>query len=160
MGGAHGTRGWNRLRSDTEPGFGIFDFRVWTLRSAQGLQSFRVSADGRARGMLTVKLEGVDDRTAAARLSGAEICVPREQLPPTAPREFYRADLLGCRVVDEAGVELGVLAYFAETAAHPIMVIEGEREILLPATAKHLRKVDLLARTLVVRTFGENGNET
>jgi 16S rRNA processing protein RimM len=99
---------------------------------------------------LTVKLAGIADRNAAQALRGAQVGVPRDELPPNAAGEFYRADLIGCEVVDLSGGRLGVLAHFIETPAHALMVVRGEREIWVPAVPPHLRRVDLTARRVVV----------
>ena len=105
---------------------------------------------GRSGGALTVKLAGVLDRTAAEALKGAAVAVPRSELPPCAARDFYRADLLGCEVVNLAGDPLGVVAHFVEIPAHALMVVRGTREYWVPAVPQHLRRVDLEARRIVV----------
>ncbi|MDR0803827.1 MAG: ribosome maturation factor RimM [Rickettsiales bacterium] len=53
-----------------------------------------------------IKIDGVDDRTAAEKLRGTELFVNRGDLPELPEGEFYHADLLGMRVGDRrvAGV--------------------------------------------------------
>jgi 16S rRNA processing protein RimM len=76
--------------------------------------------------------------------------VPRGELPARAAKDFYRADLIGCEVVNLAGVRLGILQHFVEIPAHALMVVRGEREHWVPAVPRHLRRVDLQARQVVV----------
>jgi 16S rRNA processing protein RimM len=78
------------------------------------------------------------------------IGVPRSELPPREDRDYYRADLIGCEVVNLAGVRLGAVAHFIEIPAHAVMVVRGEREYWVPAVPQHLRRVDLEARQVVV----------
>jgi 16S rRNA processing protein RimM len=109
-----------------------------------------LAESGRSGGALTVKFAGVEDRDAAAALRGAQICIPRSELPQRKAQDFYRADLIGCEVVNLAGIELGVVQHFVETPAQALMVVRGEREYWVPAVPQHLRRVDLQARRVVV----------
>jgi 16S rRNA processing protein RimM len=104
---------------------------------------------------LTVKLRGVEDRDAAARLTGASILIRRDQLPPRGDKEYYRADLIGCEVQTTSGRTLGNVQYFVETPAHALMVVagpagSGQTEVWVPALADHIRRVDLAARKVIV----------
>ena len=97
-----------------------------------------------------MQLEGVESREAAVQWVGWVIEIDRARLPPTAEREYYRADLIGCAVSNEQDVELGVVDHFVEAAGNAVMVVRGEREHWVPASPEHLRKVDLVARRIRV----------
>ncbi|MGA2399739.1 MAG: ribosome maturation factor RimM [Steroidobacteraceae bacterium] len=150
VGAPFGVRGWVKLHSYTEPPERLFEHRTLRLRQGSAWRDYAVEATGRSGGALTVKLAGVPDRTAAEALRGAAVAVSRTELPPCAARDFYRADLLGCEVVNLAGDPLGVVAHFVETPAHALMVVRGTREYWVPAVPQHLRRVDLEARRIVV----------
>jgi 16S rRNA processing protein RimM len=112
--------------------------------------TYRIEASGRSGGQLTAKLAGVDDRDRAQALRGAQVCVPRSELPQRDDKDFYRADLIGCEVVNLAGVRLGTVLHFIETPAQVLMVVRGDQEYWVPAVPQHLRRVDLQARRVVV----------
>jgi 16S rRNA processing protein RimM len=150
VGAPFGVRGWVKLRSHTDPPERLLDHRILVLGQGSVWQNYRIEASGRSGGALTVKLTGVEDRDQAQALRGAQVCVPRSELPPRDDREFYRADLVGCEVVNLDGVELGVVQYFMETPAQVLMVVRGAQEIWIPAVPQHLRRVDLQARRVVV----------
>ena len=76
--------------------------------------------------------------------------MPRSALPELEEGEPYRDDLVGFEAVNTEGVVLGRLDYFADLPAGPVMVVKGEREHWVPAAPKHLLKVDLAAKRLVV----------
>jgi 16S rRNA processing protein RimM len=78
------------------------------------------------------------------------VSVPRSELPQRDERDFYRADLIGCDVVNLAGAALGRVQHFVESPAQVVMVVRGEREHWVPAVPRHLRRVDLAARRVVV----------
>lgn len=150
VGAPFGVRGWVKLRSYTDPPERLLDHRQFQLTLGGALRAYAVEADGRSGGQLTVKLEGIEDRDAAQALRGAVIGIPRSELPPRGDRDFYRADLIGCDVLNLAGVRLGAVTHFIEIPAHALMVVRGEREYWVPAVPQHLRRVDLKARRVVV----------
>jgi 16S rRNA processing protein RimM len=150
VGAPFGVRGWIKLRSHTDPPERLLEHR--SLRIGQGSvwQSYRIEASGRSGGALTVKLAGIEDRDQAQALRGAQVCVPRSELPQRDDRDFYRADLIGCDVVNLEGVMLGKVQHFIETPAQVLMVVRGTQEFWIPAVPQHLRRVDLPERRLVV----------
>jgi 16S rRNA processing protein RimM len=150
VGAPFGVRGWIKLRSHTDPPERLLDHR--NLRIGQGSvwQVYRIEASGRSGGALTVKLAGVEDRDQAQALRGAQVCVPRNELPQRDDKDFYRADLIGCDVVNLDGIALGRVQHFIETPAQVLMVVRGTQEFWIPAVPLHLRRVDLQARRVVV----------
>ena len=150
VGAPFGVRGWIKLRSHTDPPERLLDHR--TLRIGRGSiwQNYRIEASGRSGGALTVKLAGVEDRDQAQALRGAEVCVPRSELPQRDDKDFYRADLIGCEVVNLEGLDLGIVQHFIETPAQVLMVVRGTQEFWIPAVPQHLRRVDLGQRRVVV----------
>jgi 16S rRNA processing protein RimM len=150
VGAPFGVRGWVKLRSHTDPPDRLLDHPELRLRVDGAWRPYRVEASGRSGGQLTVKLSGVADRDAAMALKGAPIGVPRGELPALGTREFFRADLIGCEVMNLQGERLGAVAHFVEIPAHAIMVVRGEREYWVPAVPEFLRRVDLDARRVIV----------
>ena len=150
VGAPCGVRGWVKLSSHTDPPERLLDHRRFQLKLGGAWTAYAVEAHGRSGGQLTVKLAGIEDRDAAQRLRGAPIGVPRNELPPSEDKDFYRADLIGCDVVNLAGVRLGTVAHFIEIPTHALMVVRGEREYWVPAVPRHVRRVDLKSRQVVV----------
>ena len=150
VGAPFGVRGWVKLRSHTDPPERLLEHRELHIGRDGAWRTYRIEAAGRSGGALTAKLAGIDDRDQATTLRGAQICVPRVELPQRDDKDFYRADLIGCEVVNLAGVALGVVQHFVETPAQALMVVRGLKEYWVPAVPKHLRRVDLQARRVVV----------
>ena len=73
---------------------------------------------------------------------GADIAIRASQLPATAEREYYWAELEGMRVVNLAGQELGRVGHLFETGANDVLVVQGKREYLIPFGADVVRHVD------------------
>src|SRR6202041_4027149 len=121
VGAPFGVRGWIKLRSHTDPPERLLDHRTLRIGRGSVWQNYRIEASGRSGGALTVKLAGVEDRDQAQALRGAEVCVPRSELPQRDDKDFYRADLIGCEVVNLEGLGLGVVEHFLETPAPGLM---------------------------------------
>lgn len=142
--GAAGVRGWLKIQSYTDPPENLLQHKAWLLCDAEGrrapYQVAEAAFDGR---WLRARFAGIEDRDAAELLRGRDIEVEREALPPTAPREYYRDDLIGFRVANRAGRELGRVSHFVEAPAAPVMVVTGIRELWIPAVPTHLVRVDL-----------------
>jgi 16S rRNA processing protein RimM len=150
VGAPFGVRGWVKLRSFTDPPDRLLQHRSLRLGSGGDWTVYRIEASGHSGGQLTAKFSGVNDRDQAQALRGAPICVPRSELPQRDDKDYYRADLIGCEVVNLAGARLGKVQHFIETPAQVLMVVRGEREFWVPAVPLHLRRVDLQARQVVV----------
>jgi 16S rRNA processing protein RimM len=150
VGAPFGVRGWVKLRSHTNPPERLLEHRSLRIGRDDAWVEYRIEERGRSGGVPTAKLSGIEDRDQAAALRGAKISVPRAELPKPGANDFYRTDLIGCEVVNQDGVGLGVVQHFVETAAQALMVVRGEREHWVPAVPRHLRRIDLAARRIVV----------
>ena len=148
-----GIKGWLHVESHTDPPERLLGYREWSLRLASGERLSRRVVEGRrhAEG-LVAHLEGVDERDGAAKLTGAVIEVERTQLPRLAEREFYRTDLVGLRVRNLEGAELGTVSHFVDAPAGAVMVtrVAGGPEHWVPAAPPHLQRVDLAAGEILV----------
>jgi len=131
--GAFGLRGELKVESFSEPETALIGYQPWTLRDARGNERSIAGARGRVGSKgLVVTLPGITERTAAETLRGTEIFVPRSALPPPRPGEFYWADLEGLCVRTVDGVELGTVAQVLPTGANDVLVVNGERERMIP----------------------------
>lgn len=130
--GLYGVRGWVKLHSYTEPRDAILGYGEYLLRLDGNWQPAEFK-EGRSQGKTVVaKLAGVDDRDAAAAWVGAEIGVLREKMPEPEEGHYYWVDLVGLRVVHRDGKVLGTVHSLLQTGANDVLVVKGERDILVP----------------------------
>ena len=101
------------------------------------------------KGFLIAKLEGTDDVNAAMALKEKTITVDRNdvRLPKGT---FFVQDILGARVADEQGREIGTLIDVLERPAQNIYVVQGETEHLIPAVPEFIRSIDAEAGVVTV----------
>lgn len=100
--GAHGVTGEVRLKLFGEGVAALKRFRAFNDSS---LTLEKLKDDG--KGGAIARFAEVTDRTAAERLRGTTLTVPRSALPPLAEGEYYYADLIGLPCVSTTGEALG-----------------------------------------------------
>jgi len=150
--GAFGVRGEVKLESFTDPPVQVFRYQPWILRDARGVEREIAGARGRAtaKGVVAL-LPGVEDRDAADAMRGAELYVPRSALPPPAPGEYYWVDLEGLKVVNLEGIAFGTVSHLFSTGANDVMVVQGDRERMIPfVEPEYVRSVDFDAGLVTV----------
>lgn len=152
IGRPHGLRGELTLDGSSLDAGELLAVRTFEWRAPRGggvREVELVSArDAVPRPLL--RIAGVDSREAASELTNGELWVARDRLPDPGPGVAYTFQLVGCRIVTDEGRELGTLEEVWSTGAHPIYVVRGEREWLLPAHAGVVRNVDLEAGVITV----------
>jgi len=93
-------------------------------------------------------LDGVTTREAAEDLSDRFLEAPARQLPDET---YYWADLIGLRVEEPDGSEVGELVDIFRSGANEVYRIVGERgERLVPALRASVLRIDLEAGLMVV----------
>lgn len=153
--GVFGVRGWVRIFSYTDPPENILQYGPW-LVGERGERCLRV-LDGALHGKgVIVHLEGIDDRDVARGLIGADIRVSRAAFGKAGRDEYYWSDLIGLRVVNEEGVELGRVKDLLATGANDVLVVVGERRRLVPfVPGAVVKSVDVAGGMLQV-AWGED----
>ena len=130
--GVFGVRGWCKIFSDTSPRKNIFTYSPWYLERNGQLQEVKV-LQGREQGKgLGAQLEGIDDRDEAATLVGMTISIDKDQLPELPQGEYYWSELIGLQVNTVTGTPLGKVTDMMATGANDVLVINGDRERLVP----------------------------
>jgi 16S rRNA processing protein RimM len=102
---------------------------------------------------LLVTFDGIDDRTAAASLTGQTLVVPESWLPQLAEGEWWTFQIEGCSVTTESGRALGHVAEVLAYPAHDLWRVVDDHgiETLVPAVEAFVVTVDTAARTAIVR---------
>lgn len=144
IGRPHGVRGLVKLRSFTADPAAIASYGPLTDATGERRFALTLLADGLAR------VEGVDDREAAARLTGAGLYVERASLPPPEEDEFYLADLVGLRAETAAGEPLGRIRSVEDNGAGAFLALDGPPERFVPFTRACVPVVDTAGGRVVV----------
>lgn len=138
-----GVKGWVKIKPFTETLDALLDYPDWQIGKGNQWRDVSVEDAAVQGDFIVAKLPGCDDRDAAFALRGQEIAVDREELPDTETGEYYWEDLIGLTVVNREGVELGKVSKLLETGANDVLVVKGEKEILIPFVEVYVLTVDL-----------------
>lgn len=149
IGALHGLRGWLKLHSHTEPPDNILSYPTLYVGSDERHRRMQVVDSRRTGKGLLVQLatqegEVIADRESAFPLVGAEVAVTRDELPPAEEGEYYWADLIGLEVRTLEGRSLGTVSRILETGANDVLVVQGDRERLIPFLLENtIKTVDI-----------------
>ena len=116
--GAHGVAGEVRLKLFTD---GVASLKAHKSFNGGALTMTSVRA---GTGGAIARFAEIADRTAAEKLRGTELSVPREALPPLAPGEYYHTDLIGLPCISTEGVAVGTCVAVENFGASDVIEIE------------------------------------
>ena len=113
-------------------------------------REFKISSAKTHKGFLIARLEGIDDVNAAMSLKARTAYILRSdaKLPQGG---YFIQDIIGARVQDEQGREIGRLTEVLERPASNIYVVQGEEEHLIPAVPEFIMSTDYEAGIITVR---------
>lgn len=113
-------------------------------------RALAVTASRVHKGSVIARLQGVDTVEGAMALKGKTVQLRRAdaKLPEGA---FFLADIIGLDVVDENGNKLGTLKEVLSPSVQQIYVVEGQREIMIPAVPEFILETNIEAGYIRVR---------
>src|SRR5262245_51146764 len=150
----HGLRGEMRvtpLTDHPERFAGVSECVLWDP-ARDTRETCRITGVRRQGVAVLLSLVGCETVEAASALVGRLVALPEDEALPLPPGRFYPWQLEGCRVVTEDGRDVGRVARIEQSPAHDLwVVVDGERERLIPAVAEIVVEVDLAAGRVVIR---------
>ncbi len=99
---------------------------------------------------IVMKFAGVDSIEAGDELRDADICVPESEAVELEEGEFFDWQLEGCTAVTVDGATLGTVKELLRTGGTEVLVIEGEREYLVPFAESICTDVDIENKRIVI----------
>ena len=142
----HGVRGEMRIEPWADEAAFLTRFKYFYIDGEPvKIRSCRVH-----KTMCIVSLEGIEDINAAMEMKGKVVFINRKDAKLPKGTVFLQ-DILGARVVDEEGNELGVLDQVLPAPAASVYVVKGEREILIPDVPAFILDKDADKGVITVR---------
>ena len=149
--GAHGVKGMLKVAPLTDDPFGRFAVgnTVWVEKLAKPME---IESSQEHKGLLLLKLKGIEDRDMAHALLHTYLKVAKVDLAKLPKGHYYHFDLIGLKVYEGENC-LGELVDIFTTGANDIYTVKpenGGKEILLPALKSVVKKIDLEAGRMEV----------
>lgn len=131
--GAHGVAGDVRLKLFGE---GVNSLSAHKSFNLGALTLKKVREDG--KGGAVARFAEVTDRTAAEKLRGTLLTVPRSAMPPLGEGEYYHADLIGLPAVSPEGAAIGTVESVQNFGAGDILELElaDAKRAMVPMNAE------------------------
>jgi len=139
----HGVKGEVKLMPLTDD-ISRFDDLEWVFVESNGTMTrYDIQSVKYFKGMVIIKLAGIDDPETAAALKGCFALVDRENAVKLPEDTYFICDIIGCSVYDENGAYLGQVREVLQTGSNDVYAVRDEtgREVLLPALKSVVRKV-------------------
>jgi 16S rRNA processing protein RimM len=160
IGPAHGIRGEVMLQSYASRPAAIASYGPLTDEAAT--RTFDITSLREAGKGLIARLDGVEDRTSAEALSGTNLYVARERLPPAGENEWYIADLVGLNAVTSGGMTIGSIFAIPNYGAGDLLEIvpaAGGETLLIPFADPFVAEVDPANGYVVVEMPTETADD-
>ena len=125
IGASHGIKGWLKITSYTDSVEDIFSYSPWLVKEQGEWREVKVEQwrfQGKA---LIAELEGVSTRDQAQMLTNSEIAIPAELMKELPEDEFYWRDLIGCKVVNTKGYNMGKVEQIVETGSNDVLLVKA-----------------------------------
>lgn len=123
-------------------GEGVAALKRYRAFNDSSLTLEKLRDDG--KGGAIARFAEVTDRSAAEKLRGTALTVPRSALPPLAEGEYYHADLIGLAAVSTEGEDLGRCIAVENFGAGDVLEIErpGGKRFMVPMRSEAVPEWD------------------
>ena len=150
--GVHGIKGANRLRSYAQSLSLFQPGRSILLHDSGGQEkSLEIKWVKPHTGTALISFAGVDDRSRAEALVGAELFIFKHELPDPEEDAHYWFDLIGLEVYTTENEYLGRLESIIETGSNDVYVVKDDKkEVLIPALASVILAIDVRKKRMQV----------
>lgn len=132
FGRAHGVKGLITVHSFTEPRDNALRYTDWHIKRDNQWQPVNLLRVDVTDKQILALVEGYSDRDQVAGLTNMDIAVHGEQLPELPPGDYYWHQLIGMQVINQQGVNFGVVSDMMPTGSNDVIVVSGEKRHLIP----------------------------
>ncbi|MFB4211100.1 ribosome maturation factor RimM [Shouchella sp. JSM 1781072] len=154
----HGVRGEVRVLANTD--FGEERFAIGSQLKVAGRPEekgtmLQVASHRKHKTFDLLTFEGYTNINEVEGFKGNYLYVSEKLLSELEEHEFYYHEIIGCRVTDEEGNDLGTITDIIETGANDVWVVQrsGKKDLLLPYIEQVIKEVDLEASVVKVHVM-------
>lgn len=148
--GVHGIKGQVKLRLAGDNPKILIKAPLFDAKGAPSLTVTKISLHGSIH---VAEIEGVSDRSAAEKLRGHKLYMPRDTLPKIKKKNtYYHADLIGLTAHHAEGHEMGKVIAVANFGAGDLLDIKPPRgnSFYIPFNNECVPDVDLEGGTVTI----------
>jgi len=150
--GVHGLKGTNKIRSFAES-LSLFKSgcSIVVRQSSGQNKSLEIKWVKPHTGTALIKFQGINNRSQAEALLGAELFIPKQELPELEDDARFWFDLIGMAVYTTEDKYLGRIESIIETGSNDVYVVQDDnKEVLIPALESVVLDIDVKAQRMRV----------
>ena len=102
-----------------------------------------------------LKLEGINSIEEVERLKNKYLEIPRDYAVELEEDTYFIADLIGCRVFDTEGKDLGEIYDVLQTKNNDVYWIKKPKELLIPVLLDIVLDINIEDRKITIKPVGE-----
>ena len=107
-----------------------------------GISRKLISLEKRKNGFV-MQLDGITDISQVEQVQGQNVYVSRELLPEISDDEFYWDDIIGMKVIDIKGRDLGEIVSIIPTGSNDVFVVDKIKQHMIPWTDDVVKEISL-----------------
>ena len=140
--GFFGIQGWVKIFSYTEPRRNILQYQPWYFIDNGTYKAIEMNTGREQSKTIVAHVKGINNRDEALKLIGKDLYINKDQLPELDNDSHYWHELDGFRVINNNGVDLGVVDYLVDTDSNSVLVTKGDKEHWIPYVKPYLVSID------------------
>ena len=151
----HGVRGEVKVYPTTDDPRRFRRLKEVVLDTGKEKMNLEIEGVKFFKQFVILKFKGLDNINDIEKYRQKSLYVTRKNAVRLQRDEYFIADLIGLKVQDEDGKELGTVKDVIETGANDVYVVEmtDGKELLLPAIKQCILNVDLEQQTMTVHVL-------
>jgi 16S rRNA processing protein RimM len=150
--GAYGLKGWVRITPFAVDGSVLEAVQHWWLLGDTEPRRLALQEVKRHAESILAKWEGCESKEAADALKGGVVAIARSDFPALGEGEHYLGDVVGYRVVNREGCELGRVAGVRSGTGTQWLEVEGDGSpsLLIPLVDQYVEAIEPNAKMIKV----------
>lgn len=151
----HGVRGEVKVYPTTDDPRRFRRLKEVVLDTGKGKRNLEIESVKFFKQFVILKFKGLDNMNDIEKYRQKSLYVTRKNAVRLQKDEYFIADLIGLKVQDEEGTELGTVKDVIETGANDVYEVEmaDGRSLLLPAIKQCILNVDVENGTMQVHVL-------
>lgn len=148
----HGVRGEVKVFPTTDDANRFKKLKTVILDTGREQVTLNIESVKFFKNMVILKFKEFNDINEIEKYKGKDLLIHRDQAVKLGPDENFIVDLIGLKVITDAGEHFGTVKDVLQTGANDVYVIEhvSGREYLFPAIKQCILSVDLDAGEMKV----------
>jgi 16S rRNA processing protein RimM len=127
---------------------------VWVGHDSERVDRFDIRNVRIDAKQVVLNLNGIETLQEASKFRNKYLFVPKEQTIKLHPGSYFMDDIIGCEVVTEDQMIIGIVADLLSLPANDIWVVRnGSKEFLIPAVKAIIRKVDVKMKRITIHAL-------